>query len=551
MRLSVKELPNRRHCYVSAMLSSILPLALMTISPSGAEPLTGGGPKDLFYRQMRDTSRGVNNIGLTYSIEVVRNNEVSKVDSRFPFKTGDQIRFHVQSNIDGYMYVVLRSGSNNGSRGVLFPPPNESGENNVIKKGEDYVLPQEGVLEFDDHPGEEHLQLIVSKEKLDMENALSEGRTRQIIITPKTPANQQSAVIDLPLTTNASWSNVNNPPAFKTEPAATVVSTEVTKPLSVELVLHHDGPKGPQVASSAGRESGTQTKTPQKPPEPGRSTEPKVTPTVTSANEPKPTNSPVSDKWAVVVGISQFKDPKWNLLYADKDAKDFGKFLTNECNFQPDHVKVLTNSEATREKILTALGSQFLPQNVKPGDLVLIYFASHGTGADQDVAKKNFLVAYDTDPTNPFASGIEIQDLARTIKRRINADRILIVLDTCHAGAAEPGSKALGSPILPKFDFKDLAQGTGQMIIGSAAANQTAHDSLRYNNGIFTRHFMDGLRKHGKFAQAFEYTKQKVEEETISDFHQRQTPVMKDGEWKGDELKVTVPPIKPRKPAAL
>lgn len=532
------------------LLSSLLCLSSLAGVSSPAATPCDGGPKDLFYRQMRDTSARLNNIGLTYSIEVVRKNEVSKVDSRFPFKSGDQIKFHVQSNIDGYMYVVMKSGAS-GAQAVLFPAEG-SGEENVIKKGEDYVLPGEGVLEFDNQPGEEHLQLIVSAQKLDLANAMAAGRSRQIIITPKTPckpvANTQ---IDLPLTTNASWSNTQSPPSFKQEPAVTVVSTETAKPLSLELVLKHEGAViSPKVASTTSRESGpesskTATEKPATPVETVRATQgSSVVPTRTG--DPA-LNSIVADKWAVVVGISQFKDPKWNLLYADKDARDFAKFLTNECNFSADHVKVLTNADATREKILTNLGAQFLPQNVKPGDLVVIYFATHGTGADQDVAKKNFLVAHDTDVTNPFASGIEIQDLARTIKRRINADRILIVLDTCHAGVAEPGAKALG-PTLPIFDFKDLAQGTGQLIIGSAGANQTAHDSLRYNNGVFTRHFMDGLRKHKKFAEAFEYTKQKVEEETVSDFRQRQTPILKDAEWKGDELKVGVPPTKPRKP---
>ncbi len=534
-------------------LGSFLLLSSMTtIGPTLAATYAEGGPKDLFYRQMRrDTSSHLDNVGLTYSIELVRSNEVTKVDSRFPFKSGDEIRFHVQSNIDGYMYVVMKSGSH-GSQAVLFPAA-DSGENNVIKKGEDYVLPEQGVLEFDNQPGEERLQLIISPEKLNLENALAAGRERQIIITPKTPLKQGNSLIDLPLTTNASWSPAAHPPTFKEEPAVTVVSTEITKPLSLEMVLRHEGAVKDPVISSAGRASGTETTRPvsaKLPPDNDRSASPieHVTPQKTEIS--KEANSVVADKWAVVVGISQFKDPKWNLLYADKDAKDFAKFLTTECNFAPDHVKVLTNAEATREKILTQLGAQFLPANVKPGDLVVIYFASHGTGADQDVAKKNFLVAYDTDPTNPFASGIEIQDLARTIKRRINADRILIVLDTCHAGAAEPGAKSLG-PTLPKFDFKDLAQGTGQLIVGSAAANQTAHDSLRYNNGVFTRHFMDGLRKYGKFAEAFNYTKQKVEEETVTDFRQRQTPVLKDAEWKGDELKVTVPPLKPRKPAGI
>ncbi|MCA9818426.1 MAG: caspase family protein, partial [Cyanobacteria bacterium HKST-UBA01] len=33
--------------------------------------------------------------------------------------------------------------------------------------------------------------------------------------------------------------------------------------------------------------------------------------------------TPVRDKWALVIGISNFKDPKINLKYPAKDARDF------------------------------------------------------------------------------------------------------------------------------------------------------------------------------------------------------------------------------------
>lgn len=543
--------------FTESVLGVAIALAVsLTITSGVYQPAAAGdGTKDLFYRQLRGTGNSPANVGMTYSIELTRKGQVCKVDSRYPFTSGDQIRFHVQSNIDGYMYVVMKSGSK-GNQAVLFPADG-SGENNAVKKGVDYVIPEQGVLEFDNTPGEENLQLIVSTHKLDLQNAISSSRERSIVIKPKTPVAQKANTqIDLPEVSQVSWSAIDNPPSFKEEPAVTVVSTETSRPLSLEILLRHEAPGGDLTVASTRKDPPNGTA---KPAQQANKTDKvdKVQPDKVAARSPASTatapkdpaaqsGAVVADKWALVVGISKFQDPKWNLLYADKDARDFAKFLTDECNFAPDHIKLLTNEEATRTNILTNLGSRWLPANAKPGDLVVIYFASHGTNAAQDVAHKNFLVAHDTDPSNPFASGIEIQDLARTIKRRIEAERVLIVLDTCHAGAAEVGAKAL--PAIPKFDFKDLAQGTGQLVVASSAANQSAHDSLRYKNGVFTRHFIDGLRTHKKFADAFAYTRKKVEEETVTDFKQCQTPVLKDAEWKGDELKVTAPPFQPRQP---
>jgi len=70
------------------------------------------------------------------------------------------------------------------------------------------------------------------------------------------------------------------------------------------------------------------------------------------------------------------------------------------------------------------------------------------------------------------------------------------------------------------------------MVIASANENQIAHDSMRYKNGIFTKHFIDGLRQNKRLADAFAYTKMKVEEESRQDFQEVQTPVLKDAEWK-------------------
>ena len=92
-------------------------------------------------------------------------------------------------------------------------------------------------------------------------------------------------------------------------------------------------------------------------------------------------NRPVLDKWALVVGISKFKDDKINLKYAAKDAKDFARFLITNQNFSEDHVLLLTDEKATRANVLGALGSQWLPRLANPNDLVVLYFSSHGSPA--------------------------------------------------------------------------------------------------------------------------------------------------------------------------
>jgi hypothetical protein len=520
--------------------SILVGLLLALLSPVYAQ-----GAKSIFYRQLDDRTQ-VNNVGLTYSIELIRNGKRALVDSRYPFASGDQLRFHVQSNIDGYLYIVMQRGSR-GDAALLFPA---APENNHIAAGKDIRVPEKGVLEFDEVAGVEKVKLVLSADRIEGNPAAYQ---RSIVITPKPAIDRATTqcLIDFAQKDGkkATFKTAEIMPQFANEPAVTVVSLDSRRTLCLEMDLFHGSGKD-TIAQSRAAGAKQELAPPSGPLAAGAAKPPDGTAVSSAAALPfrgaadgSASPRPVRDKWAVIVGISEFKNPKWNLLYPAKDAQDLSRFLIDEAHFAPDHVKVLTNASATRENILTTLGSDWLPSNAGPDDMVFVYFASHGTSAEQDIARKSFLIAYDTDPRNAFATGIELQDLSRTIKRRINSDRIIIVLDACHSGAAEPGAKALFPP--QSFRFEDLLQGNGQLVIASAAENQIAHDSLRYKNGIFTKHFIDGLRNNRKLEDAFAYTRTKVEEECNHDFHDLQSPVLKNNEWKGSDVILAVPPASP------
>ncbi len=256
-------------------------------------------------------------------------------------------------------------------------------------------------------------------------------------------------------------------------------------------------------------------------------------------------NRPIRDKWAVIVGISKFKDSDINLRYAAKDARDFYDFLIKEKNFAPDHVQILTDEEATRANILSVLGVSWLPRVAEPDDLVLIYFSSHGSPSDIDVGGVNYLVAHDTDPKNLFITGIAMQDLARIIKGRVQARRIVLLLDACHSGVAAPSSKGLTR--VGNLDVDKVVQGTGQLVISSSKPSQRSWESARYQGSVFTKHLIDGLRKEGAMTdlgKAFSYLEAQVQREVLRDRGLMQTPVMK-SKWSGNDLIIGVPPVSP------
>lgn len=253
--------------------------------------------------------------------------------------------------------------------------------------------------------------------------------------------------------------------------------------------------------------------------------------------------TPIDDKWALVVGVSKFENSAINLKFPAKDAKDFRDYLINEANFRPDHVKLLVDEEATKERVLTELGDKWLPKRAHPNDLVVVYLSTHGSPSSLDGEGVNYLVMHNTDPQRLYATGLAVQDLAFALKARVHAKRSVLIMDACHSGSADAakGLKRDGNINLEAFPI-----GTGQMVICSSKPDQVSWESKRYDNGVFTAQLLKALRSNSKnsLGEAFKTMQDNVESEVLKDRGHVQTPVLKT-RWQGRELILTIPPAKP------
>lgn len=266
-----------------------------------------------------------------------------------------------------------------------------------------------------------------------------------------------------------------------------------------------------------------------------------------ASNEPM---QPVEDKWALIVGISKFSDPKIDLKFPAKDARDLANYLVNEGQFAADHVKLLTDENATKEAVLAEIGDKWLPRVAHPNDMVLIFISTHGSPSQLDLEGVNYLIMHNTVPTSLYATGLPLQDLASAIKQRVHCKRIVVIIDACHSGAAESSQK--GITRVTNVDGASFAQGTGQLVICSSKPSQVSWESKRYQNGVFTHQLIEALRAGaGKqsLKKAFDEVKEKVTSEVLDDRKELQEPVL-ESKWSGDDLILSAPPAKPRKPPA-
>ncbi len=249
-------------------ISSIVALVALVglVTPSGAQEETGApqsGAKGLFLEQLDKPEKSLNT-GLQYWINLNRDGKTMKVTNKFNFKTGDRIKFHVKSNINGFAYIILKSGSR-GEQSVLFPDRSNNEDNHVVR-GKEYILPNEGCLTFDENPGLEKVSLVLSRTPLDAKAYLNHSDAAPTLIASTSSGSKdlipQRVLVsfpdnrkepDVPLTTrNKVVAKQEVPKKKKTKSptnkvgtkeeadVVTVVSSLPENVLHIDVDLHHN-----------------------------------------------------------------------------------------------------------------------------------------------------------------------------------------------------------------------------------------------------------------------------------------------------------------------
>ena len=254
-------------------------------------------------------------------------------------------------------------------------------------------------------------------------------------------------------------------------------------------------------------------------------------------------NTPVADKWALIVGVSKFKNENLNLRWAAKDAEDFYQYLITKGQFAPDHVKLLTDEQATEKEIVSELGGKWLPHVAAPDDLVVIFISSHGSPAYMDTAGVNYILAHDSDPDDLYTTALEMQDLVEVVSKRIHANRVILIVDACHSGALEVGGKGLSRN---NFDVNQLALGKGRVVLSSSLPEEVSWELKDVHNSIFTRLLIDTLSSSPEnlsLFDAYKTLKDSVQRTSLKERGVLQTPVLK-STWLGKPPILAITPTK-------
>jgi ElaB/YqjD/DUF883 family membrane-anchored ribosome-binding protein len=209
---------------------------------------------------------------------------------------------------------------------------------------------------------------------------------------------------------------------------------------------------------------------------------------------------------ALVIGVGTYQHtPGMNVPITVADAQEVAAVLRNPqyCGYPDNQVNLLTNDSATRKQALAALDT--LAEQTGPEDTVLLFYSGHG---EYDQQNNFYLTTHDTRMDGgQVVPGTAISQAELLEKlRAIEAGRVLLLFNACHAGEVSPvlGNSApslSGQPVPQQATDALLSTGSGRVIITACREHQVSFVGSGAQT-IFAQALVGGLRGQGLSSKA-------------------------------------------------
>lgn len=218
-------------------------------------------------------------------------------------------------------------------------------------------------------------------------------------------------------------------------------------------------------------------------------------------------------KFAVIVGVSDYRQSSANLNFADDDAYRFYAYLKS-CDggcVDDENMAVLVDEAATKENILNTMKKLF--SQAGPDDMVIFFFSGHGSDG--------LFCPHDI---TSGGSNILSHDDIKAVFKSSRARSKVVLADACHSGSIASSSSGQSSGGINNYKKSDV------VIIMSSTARETSVENHKIRQGAFTYYLLKGLRgaadaNHDRtitLEELFPYVKANVKNFT----NNRQTPII-------------------------
>jgi hypothetical protein len=190
--------------------------------------------------------------------------------------------------------------------------------------------------------------------------------------------------------------------------------------------------------------------------------------------------------YAVVIGVGA------DLPVTIDDAQGVANQLCDlfRCAYPSEQVQLLTGEKAHREDILAELDRLAEQMQADPNATAVVYFSGHGMETPD-----YYLMPFGYDLADLENTAISGDELTQRL-RAIQAKKLLVLLDCCHAGGQAEAKELLAvkSP-LPASFTTELGASSGRVVIASSRKDEVSWTGNPYS--IFTAALLEALAGYG------------------------------------------------------
>jgi WD40 repeat protein len=195
--------------------------------------------------------------------------------------------------------------------------------------------------------------------------------------------------------------------------------------------------------------------------------------------------------YILAIGVSHYGNPKYNLNYADKDARDFVNAMQAQKNLLYRdvivyHDKAITDEAATKDEVLDGL--DWIRKETTSNDVAMVFFAGHGVN---DQNNYYYFCPYNIDPDRLLRTGVAFSDIKNTVSAI--AGKALFFVDTCHSGNSLGLAGRRGNLDI-NIVINDLASAqNGVVVFSGSTGSESSYEMPDWNNGAFTKAVIEGI----------------------------------------------------------
>lgn len=200
-------------------------------------------------------------------------------------------------------------------------------------------------------------------------------------------------------------------------------------------------------------------------------------------------DSPFPNLYALVVGVSSYASRGLRLHYPAKDATDLAALLRTQQGklYRSVTVRLLTDQRASRQELLSSL--EWLRRQMTDKDVGVVFLAGHGIEDPSD--RQYYFLPHDADLAQPLTTALPGILLRETLLSL--AGKVVLFLDTCHAGELFSGRGLRGSADWSRFVAELASADSGVAVFLATRSQQAAQEDRRWGNGAFTKALLEGL----------------------------------------------------------